>query len=173
MVCCTVIAVLLALLSRPILALKPNPLAWRLVPAATSSCGPIRSSSRAQSFRHAAEGMSFVVRGEPNMRIHLALAGSVTGTGIWVGLDLAEWRWLALAIAIVLVVEVINTAIEQACNAVTLEHNAAIKAAKDVAAAAVLLSACLAGLIGLTIFVPHFLPKSAPISELICGAAGR
>lgn len=128
MVCCTVIAILLALVSRPIFALRPNPLAWRPTLTTTSPGGPIRSRSRAGSFHHAAEGLSFVVRSEPNMRIHLAFAGIVVATGLWVGLDLAEWRWLGLAIALVLVVEVINTAIEQACNAVTLEHHAAIKA---------------------------------------------
>jgi diacylglycerol kinase len=173
MVSCTVIAVLLALLSRPILALKPNALAWRPVSAASPPRGAIRAGSRAASFRHAAQGVAFVVRSEPNMRIHLALAGLVTGIGLWVGLDLAEWRWLATAIALVLVVELVNTAIEQACNAVTLEYNSAVKAAKDAAAAAVLLSACFAGLIGITIFAPHVLPKSMLFPELICGAAGR
>lgn len=173
MVCCTIIAVLLALLSRPLQALKPNPLAWRPAPAAIPPRGAIRSGSRAASFRHAAQGVSFVIRSEPNMRIHLALAGLVTGIGLWVGLDLAEWRWLTVAIALVLVVELVNTAIEQACNAVTLEHHPAVKAAKDAAAAAVLLSACFAGLIGITIFAPHVLPKSTLFPELICSAAGR
>lgn len=173
MVCCTFIAILLAVVSRPILALRPNPLAWRPVFTTPPLYGPIRSGSRAESFRHAAAGVSFVVRSEPNMRTHLVLAGIVVATGLWLGLNLAEWRWLGLAIALVLILEVINTAIEQACNAVTLEHHPAIKAAKDAAAAAVLISACFAGLVGLTIFVPHVLPKSMPIPEVICGAAMR
>lgn len=107
------------------------------------------------------------------MWIHLAFAGIVVAMGLWVGLDLAEWRWLGLAIALVLVVEVINTAIEQACNAVTLEHHAAIKAAKDAAAAAVLISACFAGLVGTTIFAPHFLPKLMFVPDVICRVAMR
>jgi diacylglycerol kinase len=173
MVCCTVIAILLALMSRPILALKQNPLAWRPAFTTTPPRRPIRSRSRAESFRHAAAGVSFAVRSEPNMRTHLVLAGVVVTTGLWLGLDLAEWRWLGLAIALVLILEVINTAIEQACNAVTLEHHPTIKSAKDAAAAAVLISACFAGLVGLTIFVPHILPKSMPVPEAICAAAMR
>ena len=172
MVCCTVIAILLALVSRPILVLRSSPLAWRPAPT-TSPGGPIRARNRADSFRHAAEGVSFVVRSEPNMWIHLAFAGIVVAMGLWVGLDLAEWRWLGLAIALVLVVEVINTAIEQACNAVTLEHHAAIKAAKDAAAAAVLISACFAGLVGTTIFAPHFLPKLMFVPDVLCRVAMR
>lgn len=165
MVCCTFIAILFALTWRPILALRQNPLAWR--PAQTPPSRSIRSHSRVHSFRHAAEGVSFVVRNEPNMRIHLALAATVAAAGLWLGLDLAEWRWLGLAITLVLVLEMINTAIEQACNAVTLEHHAAIKAAKDAAAAAVLISACFAGLVGMTILVPHLLPKLMLIPEVI------
>lgn len=168
MICCALIAVLLALVSRPMLAFRTNPLAWRPALTMPQRRGPIRSRGRADSVVHAAAGMSFVVRNEPNMRIHLAIAVTVAATGLWLGLDLAEWRWLGLAITLVLVVELINTAIEQACNAVTVEHHAAIKAAKDAAAAAVLLSACFAGLIGMTIFLPHIPPMSTLVSSVIC-----
>ena len=103
------------------------------------------------------------------MRVHLAVAVVVVLVGLWIGLDLAEWRWLIVAIAVVLVLEVINTATEQACNAITREFHPAIKAAKDVAAGAVLLSAVFAALIGTSIFLPHFAGGSFPLSAVICG----
>jgi diacylglycerol kinase len=43
------------------------------------------------------------------------------------------------------------------CDAVTLEHNEHIKLAKDVSAGAVLISAILAVIIGLIIFIPKIL----------------
>lgn len=171
MICCALIAVLLALVSRPMLAFRTNPLAWRPAPAKSLRSGPLRSRGRADSFAHAAAGMVFAVRNEPNMRIHLAVAAIVVATGLWLRLDLVAWRWLGLAIALVLMMELINTAIEQACNAVTVEHRAAIKAAKDVAAAAVLLSACFAGLVGLTIFLPHAPSISTFVPSVICTVA--
>lgn len=53
----------------------------------------------------------------------------------------------------------------------TPEHHAAVKAAKDAAAAAVLISACFAGLVGMTILALHLLPEFIP--EVICGVAMR
>ena len=78
-----------------------------------------------------------------------------------------------MAIALVLAAEALNTAVEQACNAITREHNPAIKAAKDVAAGAVLIAAIASALIGASIFAPHFLSKRdasiASYRTLICG----
>ena len=66
-----------------------------------------------------------------------------------------EWRWIILAIALVWVAEAFNTAIERLADAVTVEPNANIGYAKDVAAGAVLVAAAVSAVIGLTIFIPH------------------
>lgn len=98
------------------------------------------------------------------MRIHLAAAVAAVGVGTWLRLDAGEWRWLILTIALVIGAEALNTAVEQACNAVTIWRNPAIKAAKDAAAGAVLVSALAAALIGGTIFLPHLInPAVVPI----------
>lgn len=151
MVCCTVIAALLALLTRIVMVGRPNPLAWRL--AETVPC----ASGRLRSIAHAVDGIGFLARHEPNMRLHLAAAAAATAAGIWFGVSMAEWLWIILAIALVLMAEALNTAIEQACNAVSRDFHPAIKAAKDVAAGAVLTSALAAVLIGAFVFVPHLL----------------
>ena len=68
-----------------------------------------------------------------------------------------EWRWVILAIGLVWLAEALNTAIERLANAITIEPNASIGYAKDVAAGAVLIAAIVASAIGLTIFMPHLM----------------
>ena len=168
MVCCTVIAALLGLILRPLLPARKSPLTWRLM-AADGPASPTYQA-RLQSVRHALAGLLFVVRNEPNMRIHIAAAVMAVMLGWLLHIDAAEWRWLILAIGLVLGAEVLNTAVEQACNAITRQHNAAIKAAKDAAAGAVLLSAVTAALIGASIFVPHLAAHLAGGAALLCRA---
>jgi diacylglycerol kinase (ATP) len=60
-----------------------------------------------------------------------------------------------LAIAIVLIAEAINTAFEHLCDVVQPELNASVKAAKDVAAGAVLISSIAAAIIGIMVFWPY------------------
>jgi len=165
MVCCTLIAGLLALVLFPAAAWRPSPLAWR--PHGIAAQRPAMRSGRINSFRHAVAGLSFALRNEPNMRIHACASMLVLVLGLWFGLDLSEWRWLIVAIILVVATEALNTAIEQCCNAIGEGFHPAIKAAKDVAAGAVLASAIGAGLIGITIFAPY-LPTMRAHSP-ICG----
>ena len=176
MICCTIFAGLLGLFMRPFLQLRTNPLAWRPEHQPVVSDPPLRATGRLQSFSHAFAGLAFLVRNEPNMRIHLAAALSAVIAGLSLHLSLSEWRWFIFAIALVVAAEALNTAVEQACNAFTRGYHPAIKAAKDVAAGAVLISAVAAALIGATIFPPHVIPPLASRSLLssnwICGDPG-
>lgn len=155
MVCCTALAALLALFTRLVMVRRPNPLAWRLATSVVEKKAVRRAGGRLRSIAFAVDGLGFLVRHEPNMRLHLGAAFVVTAAGIWVGLSLTEWRWIILAIALVLIAEALNTAVEQTCNAVSPEFHPAIKTAKDVAAGAVLISALAAALIGAFVFAPH------------------
>ena len=142
MVCCVMIAGLLGLILRP---WGRNPLAWR--PETP------RAQGRLASFGHAFAGLGFLIRNEANMRIHCAAAAAVILAGVWLQIDLASWRWLIIGMALVPVAEALNTGVEQACNAITRERRPEIKAAKDVAAAGVLIAALAAALIGASVFV--------------------
>ena len=168
MICCTFFAVIVAVLFRPLLSWRANPLAWRPAPSAAAVAPPLRARNRASAFRHAGEGIVYVIRKEPNIWIDLAAAAIVIAAGLAIGLDLAEWRWLGVLIAIVLTLEAFNTAIEQVCNAVTGEFHPAIKTAKDVAAGAVLLFAIFAALIGASIFLPHLAGGSVSFHAWLC-----
>ena|SRR5690348_9028422 len=173
MVCCTFIAALFGLILRPLLPKRPSPLTWRLMAAEAPA---LTSNHRAglQSFRHAFAGLNFVARNEPNMRIHIAVSVTVFIFAWLLEIDAAEWRWLILAVGLVLGAEALNTAVEQACNAITREHNTAIKVAKDAAAGAVLISAATAALIGASVFAPHLVAHveedPASLISSVCGA---
>lgn len=176
MVCCTLIAGLLALLIRPAMAWCGDPLAWRPDRRLAATLAPSRAKNRLRSVLHAIDGLAFVIRNEPNMRIHVAAASLVVLAGVWLGIDASEWRWLLLAVGLVFMAEAFNTAVEQCCNAVSREYRRAIKAAKDTAAGAVLMSAILAVVIGATILAPHMLKLRSPIPDLpgtlYCGRSG-
>lgn len=165
MVCCAMIAAFLGLLMRP--WARRDALGWRLGRAPTTS--PLRA--RVRSVGYAAAGLLFAVRNEANMRLHLAAATMAVATGIALGIDAAEWRWLILAIALVIAGETLNTGIEQACDAIG-GRSEPIRRAKDAAAGGVLVLAVAAGLIGLSIFVPHLSAWSRGTGLILplCGA---
>jgi diacylglycerol kinase (ATP) len=107
------------------------------------------------SFRAAFAGLAFLLRTQVNARWHLVATILAIFAGIAFRVTRGEWLALILAMALVWVAEAINTAIEQACDAITREQHPHIGPAKDVAAAAVLLASLFAVLIGLLVFVPH------------------
>lgn len=89
--------------------------------------------------------------------------------GVWLHIDVSDWRWIIAAITMVLSTEALNTGVEQACNAVGREYRTEIKAAKDVAAAAVLVAAFAALLIGASVFAPYLLGAHHTRTSFICG----
>ncbi|HEX6740334.1 MAG TPA: diacylglycerol kinase family protein [Sphingomicrobium sp.] len=116
---------------------------------------PFSIHQRIQSFRYAWAGLRHFAAHEHNGWIHAGATVAVLAAAIYFRLSAEEWRWIILAIALVWLAEALNTAIERLADAVTLEPNANIGYAKDVAAGAVLAAAAFAVLIGLTIFIPH------------------
>lgn len=167
MVCCVMIAALLGLILRPPLGQPVSPLAWR--PGRIDDAPRSWASGRVKSFSFAFVGIGFLLRAEPNMRIHLAAAVAAVTAGAWLQIAMADWRWIVAAIAMVFVAEALNTGVEQACNAVSREHRAEIKVAKDVAAAAVLIAALAALLIGTSVLGPYVLGAQHTRLMLICG----
>ena len=68
-----------------------------------------------------------------------------------------EWAILVLTIGLVISCELINTAIEAVVDLVTEEYHPLAKVAKDTSAAAVLVFAIVAIIVGLIIFVPKII----------------
>ena len=108
---------------------------------------------RAASFRHALDGGRILGR-ERNARIHAAAALVVVALGAWLRLPPRDWAVLVLAIGGVVALEAMNTAVERAVDLACLDAHPVAKISKDVAAAAVLIGAASAVVIGLLILGP-------------------
>lgn len=109
------------------------------------------------SFKNAFAGIWTAVTTQTNIRIHFIIASLVLIAAVYLEVSLDHVLDLIVAISIVMLAEMINTAIEFLCDAVTLEHNENIKMAKDVSAGAVLISAIFAALIGFIVFIPKLI----------------
>ena len=117
--------------------------------------------SRARSFRNAGRGLAQLARSEPNAWIHAVATLLVCGLALVLGVGLAAWCWLVAAIAAVWAAEALNTALESLADAVHPGRHPGIGRAKDLAAAAVLISALGAALVGLLVLGPPLLARLA------------
>ncbi len=114
-------------------------------------------AARLKSFAHAFAGFAFMLRTQHNAWLHLVATLAVVGAGFALRISANDWRWLIAAMALVWLAEAINTAFEHLCDVVQPEFHPAVKRAKDIAAAAVLVSALAAALIGAMTFMPYML----------------
>jgi len=113
-----------------------------------------RSSSRLASFRHAFAGWWYVLRSQRNAWIHAVASVAVIALGVWLRLERLAWAILVLTIALVWVAEFVNTAFEALVDLLSPDVHPLAKVCKDVAAAAVLIAALAAVVIGLVILGP-------------------
>ena len=114
----------------------------------------MRAHTLLQSFRHAFEGLGYALRTQRNARIHALAAVTVAGLGSWLRISPGEWAMLVLTVGFVFSFELLNTMVETLVDLVSPEHHPLARTAKDVAAAAVLVSAVLATVVGLIILGP-------------------
>lgn len=115
--------------------------------------------SRAKSFQYAYEGWWYVIRTQHNAWIHTTVSILVLAIGLWLRLPVRDWAVLILAMMAVWIAEFMNTALEALVDMATEEFHPLAKIAKDVAAAAVLVGAVGAALVGLLILGPPLLQK--------------
>ena len=107
-----------------------------------------------KSFSYAIAGIIACVRQERNMKIHLTAAVLVTAAGTLLRISVTEWMVCLILFGLILSLEMVNTALETVVDLVTQEQKPLAKKAKDAAAGAVLVSAVMAAIIGLIIFLP-------------------
>ena len=110
--------------------------------------------TRAQSFRNAFSGWWFVVRTQRNAWIHAVFSVTTLAVCFWLRLSTIEWALIIIAIALVWTAEFLNTALEAVVDLASPEQHRLAKVGKDVGAAAVLIAAFSAFLIGLLIIGP-------------------
>lgn len=112
-------------------------------------------SSRALSFRYAFSGWWYVIRTQRNAWIHAVISLAVITVSFWVGLPPRDWAVIIIAIALVWTAEFLNTALEAVVDlAADHQQHELARLGKDVGAAAVLIAAISAVLIGVLILGP-------------------
>ncbi len=109
---------------------------------------------RVVSFRYAFSGVGYVLKTQPNARIHTVFTLLVVALGAWLGVGRLEWAVLWLAIGLVWASEFMNTALEALIDLASPQVHPLAKAGKDVAAAGVLLAAGAATVVGLLVLGP-------------------
>jgi len=115
---------------------------------------PKRAQSRLASFHHALAGWLHVLRTQRNAWIHAMATIIVFVIAFWVGLDRLSWAILLVTVGLVWISEFLNTALEAIVDLASPEVHPLAQVGKDVGAAAVLISALVAILVGLLILGP-------------------
>ena len=108
-----------------------------------------------RSFAVAFHGILTLIYNERNFRFHLLASVLVIACCFFFEVTKSEWLVIFLLTGLVLSVEALNTAVEYICDWVMPEHHPMVKKIKDIAAAAVLLTAIVAVIIGCIVFLPY------------------
>lgn len=114
---------------------------------------------RFYAFGHAFRGWRYVLRTQHNAWIHAIVSTAVVIVGLWLGIPPRDWAVVLLAIGMVWAAEILNTAIEAVVDLASPVHHPLAKVGKDVGAAAVLIAAAAALMIGLLILGPPLVAR--------------
>lgn len=104
----------------------------------------------------AIEGVLYAAKTQKHMKYHLIAAISILTLSLFINLTAIEFALLALSITIVIFAELFNTAVEITVDLVQEEYHDLAKAAKDVAAGAVLVASTGAIVTGYVILSESF-----------------
>jgi diacylglycerol kinase (ATP) len=119
--------------------------------------------SRVAAFGHAFRGWWYVLQTQHNAWVHSIVATVVVALGLWLGLPARDWAVIVLTIAMVFLAEFVNTAIEAVVDLASPQKHPLAKVGKDVGAAAVLVAALAAIVVGLLILGPPLWEKLATL----------
>ncbi|RKE04705.1 diacylglycerol kinase family protein [Marinifilum flexuosum] len=109
------------------------------------------------SFKHALRGVKIAVKEEDNAKIHLGIGIIMYVLSAVLKLKKMEIVAVLFSIGFVVVAELFNSAIENLCDFVQPNHHKQIKKIKDISAAAVLISAITAFIIGVLIYTDYLM----------------
>jgi len=107
-----------------------------------------------RSFVYAFRGIRSAFSGESNCRIQLLAGAGVVLASWYLRISSLEWALIVLCIALVIGMEMMNSAIEKACDRITREKDDYVRYVKDMAAGAVLWTAIGSAVIGAIILLP-------------------
>lgn len=105
-----------------------------------------------ESFNYAIAGFIYAVRTQRNMKIHMVATILILVFSLFTNITKVELLLLLFAITLVIAAELFNTAVESAIDATTNYYHPLAKVAKNTSAAAVLVTAVNAVVVGYFIF---------------------
>ncbi len=109
-----------------------------------------------QSFRYAFRGILDAFADERSMKIHVAAVILTSASAYYFEFNYLEWCVICFCFALVISLEMMNSAIENTVDLITLEKSELARKAKDIAAGAVLIASIFSVIIYLTILYHHF-----------------
>lgn len=112
---------------------------------------------RLKSFSYAFNGLRILIKEEYNARIHITIAIIIIILSWLLALSIIEWIAIIFSIGFVIFAELVNSSIENLADFICDIKNSKIKRIKDLSAAAVLISAFTAFVVGIIIFLPKIL----------------
>jgi len=121
---------------------------------------------RLVSFKNAFIGWWYVIRTQQNAWIHAVATVLAVLMGLWIRMDVRDWAVIIFVIAMVWTAEFLNTALEIVVDIASPDLHPLARVGKDVGAAAVLIAAGSAAVIGLLIMGRPFLEKIRYLASL-------
>ncbi len=112
----------------------------------------MKSKSLIESFNYAVAGIIYALKHEVNMKIHSFITVIVLISSIFFDFTKIEILILLFSITLVIMAELFNTAIERTVDLITDKYHPLAKAAKDIAAGAVLVTAINSVVVGYLLF---------------------
>lgn len=128
----------------------------RRTPPPKPGTDPLPLRGLRASFAYAWAGLRFAWKSQRNFRLEVYIGGLALALVWWLGVSPIP---VLLLIALVLGLELINTALEALVDLVSPNYHPLAKAAKDIAAAGVLVVSGIAALIGILLFLPPLVSR--------------
>jgi len=105
-----------------------------------------------QSFIYALKGLWAAFADQRNLKVQFVVAIIVVAAGFYFSITGLEWCIILICIALVTGLELVNTAIENMVDLVTIERHPLAGKIKDIAAGAVLAVSVISLIVGLIVF---------------------
>ena len=113
-----------------------------------------RNRSISEAAKNAIRGLKVAFLREDNMKLQVAIYLVAIATAILLRLSLSEIALLLMTSALVMALEIINTAMEKYLDIIEPHYHESVRSLKDVFAAAVLISAFTAVIVGVILLGP-------------------
>ena len=112
---------------------------------------------RIKSFSYAFAGLKVLFKEEHNSWIHAVAAVCAITAGFLLDISAIEWIAIIIVIGMVISAEIVNSSLERTADFIKAERDDRKRDIKDLGAAAVLVCAITAAIIGIIIFLPKLI----------------